>query len=529
MTLNQFRPLALDVARIATYSGGLEAPYAASLDSISEQLINFYNFIEDRLGTLSRGDLVLGDHTAATTYGYPVSGSLTDEKLQTIRKRIHGLQDDGRYGSAYFLKHHHLQHFPHQFTAGDREGLDTIAKGYMDLLKSEMSRRILGFGAPESFWSFVQSPLLPHMFLRNHGTKFLPGETRTDCLGRSISHVMHDHQLDGSKATWRDEDLHHVDILGRTAMFCACQRGSLAFMERLYSAGADISIPLATGMCPLHVAAVLGFTPICTRICEDAQLRQGIENIMDCTSRTSVMSAASADKYEIVDLFFQSGLVPNDPNHTRRMFVEAASKGHLKTVKVLIKHARALLAHGIEYYEEALNSAMFDAKYLKPYDIVALLPPTMKFDYNTRNDRGRTDLAEAAARGDTDEVEFLLGLNRAEDICIFETSIWTVDPNAQDDEKKSPLILAAERGMKHVIKLLLAPSLIPTIRRNDFIWARSIAKKSGDLELCNIINQGFGDRHVESFRDCIFQEPQDEGLLWPQNRLDRAQFLPPDH
>ncbi|KAJ4354273.1 uncharacterized protein N0V89_006007 [Didymosphaeria variabile] len=517
-TLDQLPPLARDLAKIAIYAAPLESGYSESLDSISDRFCDFYTSIEGQLQAWAQGGFVLSEPNANTVYGQPVSGTLNDSKLYKIRQQIYLLQHDGRHGSAYFLKYHHMRHFPQQFTPQDREHLDRIAKDFMDLLNSNISRQILSTGAPESFWSFIRSPLLPHLFLRNSYNKVARG---TDCLGRSISHVLHDHSIDGSKPIWRDEDLHHVDILGRTAMFYACRRGNIEFVERLNDAGVDTCIQLATGMYPLHVAATLGFTSICKRICEnDAQLRQGVENLLDGMGRTPVMCAANTDKHETVDFFLGRGLILKSPKQFNSILVDMASKGHSKTMKVLLRYMRRMLGRGSAFDIEVLKSAYWHAESRMHHDIMAALSSIMKFDHNKKDDIGHTSLSKAVVRGNTRHVKFLLSLCEDDLLLVnnskTDTSKWAVDPNAKGNDNKSPLILATEIGMKECIRLLLTPRFLPVICREDLMSAQNIAQASGDQELCDIIDRAILDRLIE-------RRP-DAGPIWPDAHLERPQF-----
>ncbi|KAL1599887.1 hypothetical protein SLS60_007692 [Paraconiothyrium brasiliense] len=518
-TLEQLPPLARDLAEIAIYAAPLDTGYLERLDSISDRFGDFYTSIEGRLQAWAQGGFVLNEPNAYTVYGQPVSGKLNESRLDNIRQQIRLLQHDGRHGSAYFLKYHHMRHFAEQFTPQDREHLDRVAKDFMDLLNSNISRQILSTGAPESFWSFIQSPLLPHLFLRNSCTKSARG---TDCLGRTISHVLHDHPRKDSKPIWRDEDLHRKDILGRTAMFYACRRGNVEFVERLKDAGVDTCVQLATGMYPLHVAATLGFTSICKRICDnDAQPRQDIENLFDRRGRTPVMCAANTDKHETVDLFLGRGLIFKNPKQFNWILVNMASKGHLKTIEVLLRYVGRMLDLGSTFDIGVLNSAYWHAESRMHYDVMAALSRTMKLDHNKKDDLGHTSLGKAVVQENTGPVRFLLGLNGADDLIRVnnrktDTSKWAVDPNARDNDNKSPLILATESGMKENIKLLLAPRFLPVICLKDLMGAQDIAKASGDRELCNIIDRALLARLIE--------RAPDPGPMWPHAHLERPQF-----
>lgn len=530
-TLEQLRPLTQELGRIATYAGRLDDRYSARLDGISGRFRYFYIWIEKRVDELSRSGPRFNEPNPTAIYGHPVSGTLSETALASIRQYIRQLQHDGRYGSAYFLKHHHLCHFPAQFETKDQVELDTIAQMFIDVLKGPVSTQTLGHHPPQSFWDFVKAPLFPHMMARRNLAKYFRGEKRIDCLGRSISHVLHDHQMDGSNATWRDEDLYQRDILGRTAIFYACRQGSMTFLERMYKAGADDDVPLVTGMCPLHVASSMGFASICRRMCEEStEFRRVDEDIPDCTDRTPIMCAVSADQHDTVDFFLSEGRIPRDSEQMSRIFVDTVKDGHLRIMMVLLKYVKKLQAYGETYPKNILDNAFWRAEFHGHYDVMVALSGSMKMDHNKRGDAGRTTLGRAAARGDAKYVKFLLGLNTdlGGEFCRFnkegftDTSEWTVDPNAKDDENKCPLILATEIGSDECIKLLLAPRYLPVIPQKDLFRAQEIAQASGNPQLCNTLDRAILDRIAVLPR--VLKRRQDASFFWIEANLEKPQF-----
>ncbi|KAJ4289130.1 Ankyrin repeat domain-containing protein 16 [Kalmusia sp. IMI 367209] len=466
------------------------------LDSISDRFDRFVTCIDEELWNLSSKGLALYE---PHIYGSPVSGTLSEEKLDRSRFHINYLQQESRYGTAYFLKLHHLRKFPSQFTRGDREQLEDIASGFTELLKDNISSHP---DALEPFWStFVQSPLLPHSFLNKncatdngqHQTRSLAqfscNENKTDCLGRSISHIIHDHGSEAIKATWRSEDLHHVDILGRTAMFFACHEKNLELVGELLNAGADYHSSNITGMSPLHVAATFGSTPICRRIWKTevgGRPLHSIQKIEDCAGRTPMMCAARAGHYDTVEFFCKEVLTSNDSNQFAQALKLAVCGGYLDIVKLLLNYRHDF---DLREKDDDGHDAIWHAKRIKHSEILTELSSALNIDYNKKGDHGRTELAEAARLGNTQWVETLLSLNSGNDLWKSTTE-WIVDPNAHDDDDKSPLTLAIEAGNTNCVQLFLEPRFIKAIKLQDLDNARRIAELEGHVELLHTIEQG---------------------------------------
>lgn len=393
---------------------------AEKLDCALGRLPEFLGFLNSQKTMTSlRCKLSLDEPDLDVLYGRPVSTSMSDATRDKVSHYISCLQEEGRHGSAYFVKLHHLRKYPHQFTLADRHLLETTAGDFAELIQRNYDASWHGHGAPEPFWtSFVRSPLFPHeYFLVLYTTKGKDSENkaltrsyivdhdyRTDCLGRSISHLHHDygphedwklcrHETKGILSGWRmDADLQHQDILGRTALHYACGEGDLGLVEILLSAGADVSTPAVTGMGPMHFAACGGYTSICKLLWEKSASRELLhdQNALQTTAPPApFVCAVLAGRAEITDFFCKQVLRPEDLSHLAPLLIMAVRKSRHNVVEVLLQFKdrydimqRDNDGHDAVYYAQRLQK--------NRTEVITLLTQTMSIlaDGNRRRENG---------------------------------------------------------------------------------------------------------------------------------------------
>lgn len=284
-------------------------------------------------------------------YGNPVSGTLSTANRNRVSKVIKSLQQVGRYGTAYFVKLHHLHHFPRQFETEDRLLLEDVASDLLALLKRYDDSSWRKYGVLEPFWAaFIRSPILPHecqlvaytannKSLTNEAltqSAFASSESRRDCLGRSISHLYNDYR---GETEWREADLHHEDILGRTALYYACREGNHTLVKDLIKAGVDMYKPVVTGMGPLHFAARGGHTPVCESLWNSGvkdNFPNGVRNSHGSAPPTPVVCAADAGMSDTVEYFCKNVLKPADRKQLSFLLISAVQKRSIGVVDVLL-------------------------------------------------------------------------------------------------------------------------------------------------------------------------------------------------
>ena len=322
------------------------------LDNTLSCIPRFLDFLNSEKRNMSHlNGLDLYEPKMDILFGLSLSGNLQQDNLYRVLKVINSLQLEGRHGTAYFIKLYHLSRFPHQFQQEDRFMLDNIAGDFVHLLRQNSDADWLQH-VPQPFWdSFLRSPLLPHeIVLLRHSVEgknprnmalslpiYKPDEDRRDCLGRSISHILKDH---GSKETWRIKaDLHHQDILGRTALYYACREEDASFVVELLSAGADMYKPVVTGMSPLHFAARHGDTKTCEHLWtfhSSQRPPQDVQSFQD----TPFMCAIIARSPDTVEFFCKNVLTPNDRLRLSSMLIIAVKRKDLQVVNVLLRYMK---------------------------------------------------------------------------------------------------------------------------------------------------------------------------------------------
>jgi hypothetical protein len=354
ITSRNIRGSAQVLARIYSHSDYLVRLFEAKLIVSFERLRHFLAVIQEKLRHSTVQGFMIDKPDVDVMYWCPVTRVLSEETLDTVRKQLDEYQHAGRCGTAYFLKCHHLQHFPDQFTEDDRNQLQELANDFIHLLRN-MSRQTLDCRALEPFWStFLEAPLLPHEYCLIHYTKDnkhesnislaweepLCHEMRSDCLGRCISQVVCDY---GYGRTWRDVDLHCSDFLGRTAMYQACRLGNPTLVKNLLDNGADFCKATVTGVSPLHVAASRGARNICALILQADKRRvppYQVQSRSDWASRTPVMCAAGGGSLSMTEYFCKEILMPHELHQLGPALRVAVREGHLAIVDLLLKYAR---------------------------------------------------------------------------------------------------------------------------------------------------------------------------------------------
>lgn len=353
-TSENLRGYAQNLAKVYSHFYTSERFFEERIIVSFDRLRHFLAFIQESLRFSTIQGCMLDKPDEDVMYWCPVSRVLSEETLRAARTQITEYQRMGRCGTAYFLKYHHLRNHKDQFTKEDRDQLEELAKDFTQMLR-RISRQALDQRVPQPFWStFLEAPLLPHEYLLIKYTKEnkhrsnislrweepLPNERRSDCLGRSISHVLYDY---GYRATWRDVDTNHSDFLGRTAIYQACCAKELSVVERLLHNGADPHKPTVIGVTPLHVAASRGFHNACERIYEADKGRihpYHVQSLTDCMSRTPVMCAARGGHLRTVELFCKDILSPHELHQLGSALRDAVREGHLHIVQFLLKYGQ---------------------------------------------------------------------------------------------------------------------------------------------------------------------------------------------
>ncbi|PVI03894.1 ankyrin [Periconia macrospinosa] len=137
---------------------------------------------------------------------------------------------------------------------------------------------------------------------------------RTDCLGRTSLHqyldymgefrIDHETTIKQILADGNPDLIDKRDILGRTALHIACQRGWLSIMQLLLLHGASVCMYTVCGILPLHYAAARGSLEACKMLLHpDAEYE--VDDIYGPSGHSPLSYAIRAKSSEIVGMFLE--------------------------------------------------------------------------------------------------------------------------------------------------------------------------------------------------------------------------------
>ncbi|KAF1961236.1 ankyrin [Byssothecium circinans] len=165
-----------------------------------------------------------------------------------------------------------------------------------------------------------------------------------DCLGRTGLHQYLD-----SISKYDEEDvkclqtdypnfyLDSQDLLGRSALHIACQRGWVDGVRVMLCQGANYWLKTIYGSTPLHYAAAVGSSSICRMLLAKAERFHGFSfQDTDCLGRTPLYYAINSHNIDLILLLFHPSLYHTQVASELSPLVQAISLGKEETVLVLL-------------------------------------------------------------------------------------------------------------------------------------------------------------------------------------------------
>ena len=340
---------------------------------------------------------------------------------------------------------------------------------------------------------FIPSSFLKHItIMENVQALQIP-----DWLGRSVSHILSDA---GHAVDWPANHIDHVDALGRSGLYIACQNGDEAGVTRFIANRANIYQPAMNGLTPMHIAACMGYTTICTllwnyrngRVLNDRSCR----SLRDRSGRHPLLWAALCGRYETVfrfcELYCKLDLNPtlDVDDFGCTAVILAACGGHDKVVQFLLgKYFPA------DVQDSNGRTAFWYAAQGGHEAAMKLLSEHTTVDH--RDKYGQTPLAEAARQGQTNALKYLLSLNQYTE--VFRKPILTrVDPDSRDNAGKSALVHAAENAHLRCVRSLLDQEHDPFCYKRsdshieDMLVASRMAFERQDWSTIRALSRGNG-------------------------------------
>jgi serine/threonine-protein phosphatase 6 regulatory ankyrin repeat subunit B len=269
----------------------------------------------------------------------------------------------------------------------------------------------------------------------------------------------------------RGANIHSTGCLGRTALFCASERGHEDTVVFLMSQGAHADITDREGMTHLMAAASGGHLGMVKMLLQHMG-GQGL-NEADHTGRTALHYAAAEGHEELVAYLLSQGAHAYITEFVGlTLFMEAAAGGHVGVVKTLLQH---MGGQGLNQTDFGGRTALYHAADRGHEETVAFLL-SQGANVDSTDHIGMTPFMAAAWSGHVGVVKMLLqhmggqGLNQADregrtalycasELGHEETATLLLSQGARvdatDEDGMTSLITAAKNGHVGVVKMLL--------------------------------------------------------------------------
>jgi ankyrin repeat protein len=167
-----------------------------------------------------------------------------------------------------------------------------------------------------------------------------------DCLGRTWLHRSLDAAKDckGNCLPWCQnddllDDLHTLgdinaqDILGRSVLLLACEKGCVDLVETLIELNARSELKTRLGTTALHHAAIKGHHKICELLIE--RLHADVDAVDTDDDCTALHYALQKEHVDVARVLLKNGADPNEENHNNwTPFMVAAWRDNLDLIKL---------------------------------------------------------------------------------------------------------------------------------------------------------------------------------------------------
>lgn len=287
--------------------------------------------------------------------------------------------------------------------------------------------------------------------------------------------------------------LSHADMNAEAAseaLFVAVRAASLEAVQLLMACNVDLNAT-RKGETPLCVAAQCGYTSVQDLLLGDERVNLNCMNPVrdEPVILTLIRNAhyTQADRLtRLLDLDERVNLnVVDVQGNTALHFM--AEKGHLPGCSFLVQHYPWMLSWTNCYGETPLFPAI---QYLKP-DICKYFLDQTDVDWKRPNLDGRTPILECVRKGNLESFKVLFERageapvtasdNRGHSLLLEAAKYGNdevvsflirkgADPNAQDEEGRTPLMLAACHNRITTVKLLLAVKGIKPGKKDNLGW-----------------------------------------------------------
>lgn len=215
----------------------------------------------------------------------------------------------------HFVDKYHWKENAPTLLAAELCGLHALSIGANESIQDVLSRHnLLNLLPDESQYNLLFRPDNVNFGLA------LDEKAPMDCLGRTGLHQALDavptlekrYEKRGSVSLGQletfvsDQPLDYInqqDILGRTLLHLACEKGWEQGVRKLLEKGADPSLQTAYGSLPLHYAAAVGHVEITRMLLDDGAAIAA--NTLDCRNNTAMYYACRFRNIDLVHLLLE--------------------------------------------------------------------------------------------------------------------------------------------------------------------------------------------------------------------------------
>ena len=290
-------------------------------------------------------------------------------------------------------------------------------------------------------------------------------------------------------------NIDHTNEEGKTALMLACERGHEDTVHSLLSAGANVNIQDNKGWTALMIASEHNHISIIHMLLQ----ANANPHLKKSNGSNAVMIASFHGNYEVVELLIGKGV---DYKHQQEdgwnAFMMACQNGHTQIVELLLKEQ---VDPNVQN-NDGVNAFMLAC--LNGHTQIVQLLLKEQVDPNARQKDGWDAFMFASANGHIQIIELLLKKR--------------VDPNVQGIHGHTPLMIASVNGHYEVAKLLLEwkadPNIIskscnpkvlllkkrvdPNAQEKDGVTALMIASAIGHYEIVKLLLEWKADPTIKS-------------------------------
>eukprot|EP00298_Acanthocystis_sp_HF-20_P010036 c18635_g1_i1.p1 GENE.c18635_g1_i1~~c18635_g1_i1.p1 ORF type:complete len:599 (+),score=223.97 c18635_g1_i1:36-1799(+) len=296
------------------------------------------------------------------------------------------------------------------------------------------------------------------------------------------------------------KNLELKNLLGQTALICACQHGHTEIAEAIIQQNASVTTVDNNGRSPLHYACSSGNIEIVKLLLDS----RAAHSLTDARGNTPLIAAASGGHTSCMKLLLSAGSeIDAQDLRGDTSLMYCSSAGHILGVKLLTSNEKPanlnlqnsegltalMLAVNGNHYEVVCHlvrlgadlelenknhhTCLALASFLGHVSIVQeLLQKKVQVDKSHSN--GWTPLGLACSKGHLEVVQLLVEKGMA-------------DVNKQNNFQETPLMIACGAGHENIVQYLLKQRADVNLKNSEGLNSYFIARKRGHKVIASIV------------------------------------------